>query len=140
MKQFILNISNIYIYLFISHPLLLYLIMLVLNMVLYIYYSNPYLCDGDNLEELNNKLTLLCKYYNDSNKEYEQYSSLLKELSNRPDCVKDNGIERYLIIKKDSKNIETVSILFKIRIIEASIMIKDSNFVSTIKMQWLEYF
>ena len=140
MKQFILNISNIYIYLFISHPLLLYLIMLVLNMVLYIYYSNPYLCDGDNLEELNNKLTLLCKDYNDSNKEYEHYSSLLKELSNRPDCVKDNGIERYLIIKKDSKNIETVSILFKIRIIEASIMIKDSNFVSTIKMQWHEYF
>jgi hypothetical protein len=110
-------------------------VLLILSVILPLYLANPYLCDGDSLEELKDKLTLLYKEYNDSNKEYEQYRDLLEQVSKRPDCVKDNGIERYLSIKKDNKNIEIASILFKIRMIEGSIKLKNPNFVSTIKKE-----
>jgi len=140
MKQLKLTINNIYTYLFISYPLVLIIILIILNIILSIYFANPFLCDGESLDELLNKLTLLSKDYIENNREYEQYSDLLEQVSKRPDCVKDNGIERYLTIKKDQKNVEIVSTLFKIRIIEASIRVKDPNFVSTIKREWHEYF
>jgi hypothetical protein len=140
MKQLILIIFNIYDNLFISSPLLLYLVLIALNTILSVYYNNPYLCDGEGLEELTNKLASLYKEYNEASKEYEQYSDLLEQASKRPDCVKDNGIERYLTIKKDYKNIETVSILFKIRMVEANIKLKSPNFASAIKREWHEYF
>ena len=135
MKRLKLTINKVYTYLSIAHPLILLNIILVIYFILSIYYNNPYLCDGDNLEELHNKLTSLHKEYYETNKEYEQYSDLLYQASKRTDCVKENGIERYLSVNKDKKLLEITSTLFKIRMIEASIKIKDPNFVSTIKRE-----
>ena len=135
MKRLKLTINKVYTYLSIAHPLILLNIILVIYFILSIYYNNPYLCDGDNLEELHNKLTSLHKEYYEANKEYEQYNDLLYQASKRIDCVKENGIVRYLTVNKDNKLLETTSTLFKIRMIEASIKIKDPNFVSTIKRE-----
>jgi hypothetical protein len=138
MKGLKLILLNTYAFLFMSHPFLLFLILLILKVILFISIADPYLCDGDSLEESSYRLSLLYEEYKDNNKDYEQYNNLLEQANNRPE--RDNGIIRYLINKKDSKAIDAACSLSKIRLIETSIKAKDPNFVSTIKKEWYEYF
>jgi hypothetical protein len=118
-------------------PMILYILIAIFYYFIFIYFADISLCDGEGLEELRTKLASYTAEYEEHHKEYEKYNSLLEQATNRPE--KDNGIERYLIIKKESKAIDIACSLRKIRVIEISINNLDPNFISTIKKEWYEY-
>jgi len=125
-----------YLPLSIFKPMLLYLILALVYLIMLSCLSDTLLCDGDSLEELKNQLTSYIKEYYEYNQEYEHYRNLLEQAENRPE--KDNGIERYLSIKKNSKAIDIACSLAKVRVLETSIKNKDSSFKSSIIKQWFE--
>jgi hypothetical protein len=112
-------------------PILLYLIFALICLALLACLSDTCLCDGESLEELKSKLVSYIQEYNEFIQEYKHYSDLLEQAKDR--LEKDNGIERYLKIKKNAKAIDVICSLAKIRIIETSIKAKEPNFIPTIK-------
>src|SRR5580698_10464005 len=93
-------------------PMLLYLIIALVYLIILACLSDAFLCDGESLEELKNQLTSYIQEYNESNQEYEYYKNLLEQAKNRPE--KDNGIEKYLLNKRNTKAIDIACSLAKV--------------------------
>lgn len=48
----------------VRHPIIIYIIITISYGLLFCYLNNPYLCDGNSLDELNSKLTIYIAEYN----------------------------------------------------------------------------